>query len=69
MHGSDQSACNKTEKAATTENGVCRVFDRAPIAGKEIFFDQKQTYGRFCLKNLEGNYVAEGENTYEESFE
>lgn len=32
LHGPVQSVCSRTEKAATTESGVCRVFDRAPVA-------------------------------------
>ena len=30
--GPVQSAYSRTEKAATTESGVCRVFDKAPVA-------------------------------------
>lgn len=39
LHGPAQSAYNRTEKAATTESGVCRVFDRVLVAGRKKVFD------------------------------
>lgn len=47
LHGPAQSAYNKTEKAASTESGVCRVFGRAPVAGRKMVLDQTQTYNRY----------------------
>lgn len=35
LHGPFQSAYNRTEKAAATENGVCTIFDRAPVARRQ----------------------------------
>lgn len=35
LHGPVQSAYSRTERAAAAESGVCRVFDRAPVAERQ----------------------------------
>lgn len=61
MHGPVQSAYSRTEKAATAESGVCRVFDRAPVAGsnRKVVIGKRPFYFYYFIRYFQRSVIVD----------